>query len=46
MSKIEIIDVEPQDIEATQESVLDADYILIDGATNGTRKIKIENLGE
>ena len=46
MSKIEIIDVEPQDIEATQETVLDNDYILIDGLTNGTRKIKIENLGE
>ncbi|MBR2540393.1 MAG: hypothetical protein IKE85_06155 [Mogibacterium sp.] len=44
MSKIEIIDVEPQDIEATQETVLDADYLLIDGVTNGTRKIKIENL--
>ena len=44
MSKIEIIDVEPQDIEATQETVLDNDYLLIDGATNGTRKIKIENI--
>lgn len=45
MSKIEITDVEPQDIEATQETVLENDYILVDGVTNGTRKIKIENLG-
>ena len=44
MSKIEITDVEPQDIEATQETVLENDYILIDGVTNGTRKIKIENI--
>ena len=43
MSKIEIIDVEPQDIGATQETVLDADYLLIDSPTLGTRKITIEN---